>query len=1254
MLNGDVDLQTPLESAERAKKDWPNSVFLTIEDATHVTISTSECALGVALSFLEKSGTPRPPNLRLKPTSRPAKACDQRALGAPSATGMRSACGVSRPSTPSRTRPDARLVRRHDLCRPALTIGAAAYASPVTLRVRLLGGLRVENGGGVPAARPARLLLGWLAAVSGAHARGEVAARLWPDVLDESARASLRTALSDLRAALGPAGVHVWATRETVELGGDGLWIDLRAFAELVALGRLEEALALCRGEVLEGLDEEWVLDLRSRHAGKRADAAVELIRAAKQAGDAAVALAWARRLVAWDPLDETAQRELMLALDEAGDRAAALRSYADFTRRLARELRVAPSGATRELASRLRRRGFEVNVDDLPFPRRLELATGGAFAGREAAIARLHEALAIARGGERCAVYVAGEAGIGKTRLLGEFARAIHGRGALVLYGRCEEEPGGPYQPFVEALEPVADWETLSAGLGQPGGGRPGAPDADPAGDRARLFDAIAEWLEELARVRPLVLVLDDLHWAEPATLLLLRRLATRPHRSALLLVGSARDTEVGPAHLLTATIAHIRRDRPVVRIALQGLDDAAVAAVVEEVMGTRPDRAVARTLRERTAGNPFFARELAHHAADAASLPQSVLEVVGARVARLAAGTQRLLELAAVAGSDFDAELLRAGSGEAEDSVLDAIDEALRARLLRELPEGRLAFVHDLVRDVLTRSLSSPRRAYLHGRVSAVLTERARRAPGRWLARLAHHALAAASDETEPAVGYALDAARLAVERLAWEDAIDLLLRAEALARKAAAPPERLAEVLVALGDARLRAGEGDAGRAVFEEAARLARAGARHDLLAHAALGAAGLGVTIVAVDEPLIELLDEALAALGSEPTALHVRVLSRLAIALAYAPAEERRRALVEKAVATARMLRDPGALAVALTASHVVHWAPEHLSARMAAADELVVLGERVGDAEIELHGRHWRIVDLLDGGEVAAAESEIVRYEREAAEARLPTFSWYAPAWRAALAGYRGDLAVARRLADQAQAQGARTGDENAQLVVTASLYMQWIVQEAWGEFDLSYVRARIDSPAGRSYRAYLALCLAELGDQEAARALLAEAAAEGFEHMPRDANLLIGLAQLAEACAALGDGERAAAVVPLLEPFADRMVSFVRATGLAGSAARPLGRALAAAGRTGDAVDALEAAIAYDRARGGIPFAARAQRDLAEVLLARSAPGDRARAGELLKEAVEAGDRLGLAEPVRRALVLASAATAAPPARG
>lgn len=1131
------------------------------------------------------------------------------------------------------------------------------------LRIRLLGDLEVDAGvagAAVPAGRPARRLLGWLAACAGEHARADVAARLWPDGLESSARANLRTALSELRAALGPAAVHLVATRDTVGLRGQDLWVDVRAFSELLTAGRLADAVALCRGEVLEGLDEEWVLDLRSRHAADRAEAVIALARAEREAGDAPAALIWARRLAAWDPLDEAAERELMLALAAAGDRGAALRSFADFSRRLARELRVAPSAPTRDLATRLRREelGSAAAAPGAPLPERLDALRGEPIVGRQAAAARLHETFARARTGERCVALVTGEAGIGKTRLLAEFAHAVQRAGAIVLYGRCEEEPATPYQPFAEALAPLALPDVLADGSGELAAGRPGEPATDPASFRAGRFDAVAGWLEELAARQPLVLALDDLHWADRPTLLLMRHLATRPQRVPLLLLGSARDVELRPGHPLTEALAEIRRDRPVVRVALHGLDDAAVAGVVEALTGARPGPAATHALRERTGGNPFFVRELAQHGGHGghgrdASLPDAVRDVVAARAGRLPQPARRLLELAAVTGSEFDAGLVQAGTGEPEETVLDALDDALRAGLLMELAEaGRLAFAHAIVRDALIGQLSAARRAYLHRRIAELLVERAASAPEQWLAPLAHHALAGAQADPEPALTYALDAARQAVERLAWEDAVELLERAEGLARRAAAPG-RLAEVLVTLGDARLRAGETDRARIAFDEAARLARKGQRDDLLARAALGAAGLGVTIVAVDEQLVALLEDALERLGPDQASLRVRLLSRLAIALAYAPVEARRRALVEEAVAAARAGTDPGALAVALTASHVVLWAPEDLGARLAAAGELVALGVRTGDAEIELHGRHWRIVDLLEHGDVASAADEIAAYERLAREARLPAFSWYVPAWRAALSGYRGEAAAAVRLADEAHAQATRLGDSNADIALAASRYTIHAAAETLAELDLDHMRARIHSPAGRSYRANLAQCLAERGEPDAARALLDEALAEGLARMPRDGNLLIGLAQLAEACATAGHADCAAAVAPLLEPFADRMVVFVRATGLSGSAARPLGRALAAAGRTDEAIDALEAAIAADRARGGIPFVAQAQRALAEVLLARGAPEDATRAVALLDEAATTADRLGLAEPARRARVLLASATAAPRAR-
>ena len=225
--------------------------------------------------------------------------------------------------------------------------------------------------------------------------------------------------------------------------------------------------------------------------------------------------------------------------------------------------------------------------------------------------------------------------------------------------------------------------------------------------------------------------------------------------------------------------------------------------------------------------------------------------------------------------------------------------------------------------------------------------------------------------------------------------------------------------------------------------------------------------------------------------------------------------------------------------------------------------------------------------------------------YDRLAAEARLPAFSWYVPAWRAALSGYRGELAAARQLTHEAHAQATRVGDHNADRVLTANQYTLHVVEETLQEFDLGSLRAGIHSPAGRSYRAALALCLAELGDDNAARALLDEAVAEGLERMPRDGNLLIGLAQLAEACAAVGHAECAAAVVPLLEPFADRMV-----VARAGNRARRLGRTTAwprpRGGRTSGRSDRRSRGRDLGRSRTrGDPVrrtrAARPRRDLA-----------------------------------------------------
>src|SRR5579862_4645455 len=366
----------------------------------------------------------------------------------------------------------------------------------MTLRVRTLGALELDLDGvqlPLPAGRPARALLAWLALHPGPHTRSAVAGALWPDVLDTSARASLRTALSAVRRALGPAAAALRADRERVELSGD-VAVDLREFDWILDSGEPEAALPLARGELLPDLDDDWVLRERDRHRGRCSAAFAAL---AKSAASPEEALAWSRRGAELDPFDEAAHRELMTALAAIGEAASALAVYERLRARLRRELGLVPASATRDLAAALRA-GESQQGPQPPLPPRLrpERSTTP-FVGRATALARLFASrAALAGGGVRFAAVV-GEAGIGKSRLAARFAGELHAGGDTVLAGRSAREPGEPLVPLLEAfgdaLPPVE-------GLTE--------TETDARAGRPRLYDVLAEALEHAAAGRPLLLV--------------------------------------------------------------------------------------------------------------------------------------------------------------------------------------------------------------------------------------------------------------------------------------------------------------------------------------------------------------------------------------------------------------------------------------------------------------------------------------------------------------------------------------------------------------------------------------------------------------------------------------------------------------------------------------------------------------------------------------------------------------------------
>ena len=621
------------------------------------------------------------------------------------------------------------------------------------LRVRVLGDLEVESGGtpaALPAGRRARALLGYLALHPGPHPRTALAARFWPDVLDESARTSLRGALADIRRALG--AEHLIATREAAGLGGEP-WTDAAAFAALVAEGRDAEALALCRGDLLAGLDDDWIVAARDEHREAQGAA---LARLAGAAADPEEAARLARARIALDPLSEEAHRDLMKRLADTGDRAAALAVYNRLAERLRTELRIAPSAATRELAESLRASA----PDRPPLPRTLDPARARSpFVGRGAQLERLQAGVA---GAERRLLAISGDPGIGKTRLLAELASAAYAGGATVLYGRSPEEAVAPYQPFAEALRPLA---SADAGLAPLFGD---AAPGDAAGARLRLFEAVAAALAD-APGRTVLLALDDLHWADLPSLRLLAHVLrdTRPAR--VVVVGTYRETELGRGHPLARALADLRRDRLVDRIPLAGLDGEAASGLISGWLGAEAGGGLTAAVQDETGGNPFFIEEVLHHLLESGALeadgqlslrdlgvPESVREVIGRRLDRLGEPAVDVLETAAVIGPEFDLALLEPACASPREEILDALESAAGANLIRALPDraASWAFTHALIREALHDGLSGLRRTRLHARVAEALAA----LPDPRPAELAHHGVeAAALVGAERAAGWA-----------------------------------------------------------------------------------------------------------------------------------------------------------------------------------------------------------------------------------------------------------------------------------------------------------------------------------------------------------------------------------------------------------------------------------------------------------------------------------------------------------------
>jgi DNA-binding SARP family transcriptional activator len=648
------------------------------------------------------------------------------------------------------------------------------------VEIRVIGELRLADAAAeLPSSRRARALLGWLAVHPGRHHRSRLAGLFWPDVLDASARASLRSAVWALRPALG-AGLN--ASRDTLMLDGS-LLVDLWQFRRLLAAGEHEAALALCGGELLQDLDDDWVIEARAEFED---DIAAALITLTEQAADPVAALAWARRLTAARPLDESAGALLIRACLAAGDTTGALDALAGLRLRLGAALGIPVSDATAALVEPL--------MADRGRPEPVWPGRGWSgdsvqpppgLVGRNREFAALVAAWESACSGTGTAVALTGEGGIGKTRLLEELtARA--GNSATVIAGTVLA--GTPFAIWTEALSDlialtgqpsqawVADLARIVPVLGY---GRDQPPAVDPQLDRVRICEAVVQFLGWAARRTPVLVGLEDLHLADGASLDLIAYAGRRLSRLPVLFVLTRR--QLPTRQHLDAVLAALRsRHALAADITLEPLTEDQTRALIVAAAGTLKDKTVSQVV-EFAGGNPLLAIEAATAAGTAPADVGTGLAGAGLAGAGLAGTVRLALGKLSVPGRMF-AEFVAAAGRDLDRAEIAALPlpnpareaaEALGSGLLISA-EGRVGYRHALLRDAVYQTIPEPVRARLHGELAWLLRGRT----GSRAAEVARHFCLAGQDEQ--AVGLLALAARDARRVAAMDAAAGFLTEA------------------------------------------------------------------------------------------------------------------------------------------------------------------------------------------------------------------------------------------------------------------------------------------------------------------------------------------------------------------------------------------------------------------------------------------------------------------------------------------
>jgi DNA-binding winged helix-turn-helix (wHTH) protein/tetratricopeptide (TPR) repeat protein len=897
-------------------------------------------------------------------------------------------------------------------------------------------------------------------------------------------------------------------------------------------------------------------------------------------------------------------------------------------------------------------------------------------FVGRDDVMADLTSQLGDSFAGRGRVAMLVGEPGIGKTCTASELVAEARRRGALVLEGHATEGEGAPaFWPWMQALRGLVGamgTEGTAAALG-PGVSElarllpelrrrlPELAEPDPlesAQARFRLFDAVTTTLQAASRERPLVVALDDLHWADEPTLLPFEFLAREIRSARVLLLGTYRDVELRRQHPLARVLGDLAREPHYRRVPLSGLAADDVARFIETTTGRPAPPGLVEAVFRMTEGNPFFVHETVRllvaegrlgpsdppEATWEMGLPEGVRDVIGRRLDRLSEDCNRALTLAAVIGREFDVPVLERVCELPAGRVLDLLDEAESARIVapvatpsRPASPGRYAFAHALVRETLYDELTGPQRVRQHRRVAETLEALGGERSGTHLAELARQFFQAApGGDVERALDYCVRAGEAALELLAWEEAVAHFERAlQAVELAVPVDDERRCELILALGRAQWQAGRYPEGRRTFTEAATLARKLDRADLMADAAVGLGGWPQFFA--DEPpggpadaTRALLEEALERLPGDALALRSRVLSSLAGNTDMALRQERSREAVE----LARAAGDADALFDALYARLVALLGPDDTERRLATATELLDLALRSGRRDRIFIAREGRIRSLMLLGDLAAVDRELFACEELAGELGVPVYHHSIARFRLARALGDGRLDEVLRINTRVRELGEQSGDWGVELLSEG--IEAWVGHLRGEPAPLAGMLERtlkVAAHLGPVLHALAAFVLSSVGEDELARGALEPVARDGFADVPANEGWLISVALGGATAARLGELEHARRARELLEPHAELLVShqhmrlyLMPVQGVMAVVSHALGERERALGE-------YESSIARCDRIGARPAAVATRRGLAELLLSgRPSTEDRRRAKALREQADATAQELGI----------------------